>query len=75
LLTELKDLNDGKDEAINDARKDMVKDENDVSDLLGGLKQVDDNSSIGLIDDINIDSNNDVDDLLGGLKQIDSDII
>jgi len=41
LLTELKDLNDGKDEAIDDARKDMVKDENDVSDLLGGLKQVD----------------------------------
>ena len=53
----------------------MVKDENDISDILSGLKQVDDNSSIGLIDDINIDSNNDVDDLLGGLKQIDSDII
>jgi hypothetical protein len=75
LLTELKDVNDGKDKAIEDARKDMVKDENDISDILGGLKQVDDNSSIGLIDDINIDSNNDVDDLLGDLKQIDSDII
>ena len=75
LLTELKDVNGGKDKAIEDARKDMVKDENDISDILGGLKQVDDNSSIGLIDDINIDSNNDVDDLLGGLKQIDSDII
>jgi len=44
LLTELKNVNDGKDEAIDDARKDMVKDENDVSDILGGLKQVDDNS-------------------------------
>jgi hypothetical protein len=44
LLTELKDVNDGKDEAIDNARKDMVKDENDVSDILGGLKQVDDNS-------------------------------
>jgi len=75
LLTELKDLNDGKDEAIDDARKDMVKDENDVSDLLGGLKQVDDNSNIGLIDDVNNLNNNDIDDLFGGLKQIDSDII
>jgi hypothetical protein len=44
LLTELKDVNDGKDKAIDNVRKDMVKDENDVSDILGVLKQVDDDS-------------------------------
>lgn len=58
LLTELKDLNDGKDEAIDDARKDMVKDENDVSDLLGGLKQVDDDSFDSLGDSANNSTKN-----------------
>jgi hypothetical protein len=58
LLTELKDLNDGKDEAIDDARKDMVKDENDVSDLLGGLKQVDDNVFDSLGDSANNSTKN-----------------
>lgn len=61
LLTELKNVNDGKDEAIDDARKDMVKDENDVSDILGGLKQVDDNSFDSLdssTSDSTKDSNN-----------------
>ena len=75
LLTELKDLNDGKDKAIEDNRKNMIKDENDISDILGGLKQIDDNSSIGLTDDFNHDDNNNIDDMLVGLKQIEGDII
>lgn len=75
LLTELKDVNDGKDKAIDDNRKNMIKDENDISDILGGLKQIDDNSSIGLTDDFNHDDNNNIDDMLGGLKQIEGDII
>jgi hypothetical protein len=74
LLTELKNVNDGKDKAIEDARKDMVKDENDVSDILSGLKQVDDDSNIGLIESANSNSDN-TDDLFGSLKQVDSDII
>lgn len=56
LLTQLKDLNDGKDKAIDDDRKNMIKDENDISDILGGLKQIDD-QHVGLLDDL---SNNDV---------------
>ena len=75
LLTELKDLNDGKDKAIEDDRKNMIKDQNDVSDILGGLKQIDDNSSIDLTDDFNHYDNNNIDDMLGGLKQIESDLI
>ena len=75
LLTELKDINDGKDKAIDNVRKDIIKDEDDISDLLGGLKQIDYNSSIGLTDDFNHDGNNNIDDMLGGLKQIEGDII
>lgn len=75
LLNELKDLNDGKDKAINDTRKNMIKDENDISDILGGLKQVDDNGSIGLTNDFNHDYNSNIDDMLGGLKQIEDDLI
>jgi hypothetical protein len=75
LLTELKDINDGKDKAIEDVRKDVIKDENDISDILGGLKQIDDNSSIGLTDDFNHNDNNNINDMLGGLKQIEGDLI
>nr|DAE75468.1 MAG TPA: hypothetical protein [Caudoviricetes sp.] len=75
LLTELKDINDGKDKAIEDVRKDIIKDENDISDMLSGLKQIDDNSSIGLTDDFNHEDNNNIDDMLGGLKQIEGDLI
>ena len=72
-LTDLKNLTEGKNKALDDVKDKALKDENDISDILGGLKQVED-ENISLIDDAS-DNSASIDNLLGDIKQVDSDLI
>lgn len=72
-LTDLKNLSEGKNEALNDVKDKAIKNENDISDILSGLKQVED-ENVSLIDNTS-DNEADIDNLLGNIKQVEGDLI